>query len=41
MDAARRASELGKALVYASQGNMIIEICRLLSQGADVNYVLR
>jgi ankyrin repeat protein len=41
MDAARRASELGVALVLASERNMIIDICRLLSQGADVNYVAR
>jgi ankyrin repeat protein len=41
MDAARRASELGEALVCASGRNMIIDICRLLSQGADVNYVQR
>ena len=39
MDAARRASELGEALVIASQDNMIVEICRLLTAGADVNYV--
>ena len=41
MDAARRASELGEALVCAIEHNMIIDICRLLSQGADVNYVQR
>jgi ankyrin repeat protein len=39
MDAARRASELGVALVLASERNMIIDMCGLLSQGADVNYV--
>jgi hypothetical protein len=41
MDAARRASELGVALVLASERNMIIDICRLLSVGADFNYVYR
>ena len=35
------ASELGMALVSASNDNMIMEICRLLTQGADVNYVHR
>ena len=29
------------ALIAASQDNQIIDICRLLTQGADVNYVLR
>ena len=41
MAAARSASELGEALVYASRDNMIVDICRLLTQGADVNYVHR
>jgi hypothetical protein len=41
MAAARRASELGEALVCASEHNMIIDLCRLLSQGADINYVAR
>ena len=41
MAVARRAAELGVALVIASQGNQIIEICSLLTQGADVNYVHR
>ena len=41
MDADGRASELGEALVSASQGNMIIDICGLLTEGADVNYVSR
>jgi ankyrin repeat protein len=41
MDTARRASELGKALVFASRENKIVVICRLLSHGADVNYVAR
>ena len=38
---ARRASaaELGEALIHASERNMIVEICRLLTAGADVNYV--
>ena len=36
-----RDSELGKALVVASGGNKIIDICRLLTEGADVNYVHR
>ena len=41
MDAVKRASELGEALVVASENNMIVEICRLLTRGADVNYVHR
>ena len=41
MAAAMRASELGKALVVASRDNMIVEICRLLTLGADVNFKLR
>ena len=32
---------MGVALVRASQRNMIIDMCRLLTQGADVNYVHR
>ena len=39
MAAARRAAEMGKALIVASQDNKIIDICRLLTMGADVNYV--
>jgi ankyrin repeat protein len=39
--AARKARELGVALSYASRDNMIIDICRLLSQGEDVNCVQR
>ena len=41
MAAARRAEELGRALLVASGDNKIIDICRLLTQGADVNYVHR
>jgi hypothetical protein len=41
MAAARRASELGGALVAASECNVIVEICRLLTQGGYVNYVAR
>jgi ankyrin repeat protein len=41
MDASRRALELGVALISASDRNMIIEICRLLTQGGYVNYVAR
>ena len=41
MAAARRAAELGVALVIASRDNQIIDICRLLTQGADVNYMHR
>ena len=32
---------MGKALVIASRNNQLIDICRLLTQGADVNYVAR
>jgi hypothetical protein len=35
------SEELGWALVKASERNMIIEILRLLSQGADVNCMAR
>lgn len=38
VSAAKRASQLGMELVCASQGE-IVEICRLLNAGADVNYV--
>jgi ankyrin repeat protein len=41
MDADMRASELGVALCEASGQNMIIDVCRLLTEGADVNYVAR
>ena len=41
MASARRAAEMGEALVIASQDNKIIDICRLLTMGADVNYVDR
>jgi len=38
MAATGKAKEMGRALVIASGGNQIINICRLVSQGADVNY---
>ena len=41
MAASRREAEMGEALVIASQDNKIIDICRLLTMGADVNYVDR
>jgi ankyrin repeat protein len=41
MDVSRRASELGSALCKASFDNKIVDICRLVSQGADLNYVHR
>ena len=41
MAAARREAELGQALVTASEDNKIIDLCRLLTHEADVNYVDR
>ena len=41
MDSSRRALELGVALIMASLDNRIIDICRLLYQGAGVNYADR
>ena len=32
---------MGMALVFASADNKIIDICRLLAQGADIDYVHR
>lgn len=38
---ARSVSELGEDLYHASVHNKIIKICRLLTAGADVNYLRR
>ena len=37
----RRAAEMGRALCLTSENNQIIDICKLLTLGADVNYVDR
>jgi ankyrin repeat protein len=42
MAAAQRRRDLtGKALVEASQAGNILDMCRLINQGADVDYVLK
>jgi ankyrin repeat protein len=40
-EAQRRTDELGKALIGASQDGNVLDICRLINQGADVEYVFK
>jgi hypothetical protein len=36
-----RRDELGMALVNASEAGDVLHMCRLINQGADVDYVLK
>ena len=36
-----RRAEMGKALVVASKNGNVLDMCRLINQGADVDYVLK
>jgi hypothetical protein len=38
--ASRRRDEMGGALIIASEDGNILDMCRLINQGADVDYVL-
>jgi hypothetical protein len=37
----RRKDELGEALVMASENGNVLDMCRLINQGADVEYVVK